>query len=336
MTDKTPLSARLRSLPWTSLAAVAIPLLSALFQLWALLAGQDAPVWLGPIESLGVTLLAVLVGLWLLTRSVRDTRSRADRFHVGEALAVGYALNFLRPTGHRLEPDRPARQLLALADAGDGSAPPEPTQVRCLLVALPRVVDDLDNASIVGLRRRLQEGLGPGWWIGSARLSQADADPVPPGPDTLAGKPAGLASGGGRTGTGRGVGVTAVVHRPSGATVLIDLPSTLTVVPHFARFVAAQELDDSPWANELVATGRSAIVRRFEAAKFAQVLADGLDGTAAATAGEPTAEDLLRQRLGPLRERIRLVALERPDQADPLLRAVRTAVRELGGDAVPA
>ncbi len=329
MTDKTPLSERLRSLPWTSLLAVSIPLLSAAVQLGALLGGKDAPVWLGPIESLGVTLLALLAGLWLLARSVRDTRSRADRFHVGEALAVGYGLNFLQPTGHRLEPDRPASQLLVLADADDGPPPPTPAEVRRLLVALPRVVDDLDNASIVGLRRRLQQGLGEGCWIGSARLSQADAAPVPPGPDTLAGKPAGLASGSGGAGTGRGVGVTAVVHRASGATVLIDLPSTLAVVPHFARFVAGQELDGSPWANELVAAGRGTIVRRFEAAKFAQVLEDGLDGTAAGTAGDPSAEDLLRQRLGPLRERIRLVPLERCDQVGPLLRAVREAVQEL-------
>ena len=329
MADATSLSARLRALPWTSLLAVAIPLLSAGFQLWALLAGQDAPVWLGPIESLGVTLLALLVGLWLLARSVRDTRARADRFHVGEALAVGYGLNFLQPTGYRLEPGRPARQLLVLADAAGGPEPPEPSQVRTLLVALPRVVDDLDNASIVGLRRALQQGLGDGWWIGSARLNQADAAPVPPGPDTLAGKPAGLANGSGGAGTGRGVGVTAVVHRASGATVLIDLPSTLTVVPHFARFVAGQELDGSPWANELVAAGRSTIVRRFEAAKFAQVLTDGLDGAAPEPAAEPSAEDLLRQRLGPLRDRIRLVPMERPDRAEPLLKAVQDAVQAL-------
>ena len=143
----------------------------------------------------------VAVGLWLLARSVRDTRARADRFHVGEALAVGYGLNFLQPTGYRLEPGRPARQLLVLADAAGGPEPPEPSQVRTLLVALPRVVDDLDNASIVGLRRALQQGLGDGWWIGSARLNQADAAPVPPGPDTLAGKPAGLANGSGGAGT---------------------------------------------------------------------------------------------------------------------------------------
>ena len=98
---------------------------------------------------------------------------------------------------------------------------------------------------------------------------------------------------------------------------------------HFARFVAGQELDGSPWANELVAAGRSTIVRRFEAAKFAQVLTDGLDGAAPEPVAEPSAEDLLRQRLGPLRDRIRLVPMERPDRAEPLLKAVQEAVQAL-------
>lgn len=323
--------ARLAALPWTSLLAIAIPLASAAVQLVLAFSGDDAPVWLGPLESLGVTLLALVAGLWLLARSVRDTRARADRFHVGEALAVGYGLNFLQPTGHRLQPDQPAGRLLSLADSGDGPAPPEPTRVQRLLVALPRVVDDLDNASIVGLRRRLQAGLGEGWWIGSARLSQADAVPVPPGADTQACKPVGLAGGG----TGRGVGVTAVVHRASGATVLIDLPSTLAVVPHFADFVAGQELEGSPWSNELVAAARGNIVRRFEAAKFAQVLQDGLDGAAPGPAGAsgPSAEDLLRQCLGPLRERLALVPMASADDARPLVDAVRAAAQTLSKDA---
>ena len=80
---------------------------------------------------------------------------------------------------------------------------------------------------------------------------------------------------------------------------------------------------------ELVAAGRSTIVRRFEAAKFAQVLTDGLDGAAPEPVAEPSAEDLLRQRLGPLRDRIRLVPMERPDRAEPLLKAVQDAVQAL-------
>lgn len=318
---------RVRGWPWTQLLAVTIPLASAGFQLLASLRGDEAPVWLGPVESLGVTLLALLLGLWLLTRTVRDTRARADRFHVGEALAVGYGLNFLRPTGHRLDPEQPARQLLALAAEADGTEPPAVQRVRQLLVALPRVVDGLDNASITALRQALRDRLGPDWWIGSARLSAADAAPVPPGPDTLAGKPAGLANGTAGPDTGRGVGVTAVVHRPSGDAVLIDLPSTLAVVPHFAAFVASQELDGSPWANELVAAGRGTIVRRFEAAKFAQVLQDGLDGQAPAAQGERSAEDLLRLRLGPVRQRLQLVLLDDSQHVGPLAQAIRAAVR---------
>lgn len=318
---------RIRGWPWTHLLAVAIPLASAGFQLWASLRGDEAPVWIGPVESLGVTLLALLLGLWLLTRSVRDTRARADRFHVGEALAVGYGLNFLQPTGHRLVPDHPASQLLTLASEAGGAEPPAVQRVRQLLVALPRVVDGLDNASITALRQALRQLLGPDWWIGSARLSAADAAPVPPGPDTLAGKPAGLANGTTGSDTGRGVGVTAVVHRPSGDAVLIDLPSTLAVVPHFAAFVAAQELEGSPWANELVSAGRGSIVRRFEAAKFAQVLQDGLDGLPPASHGDRSAEDLLRLRLGPVRQRLQLVPLEDSRQARPLADAIRAAVR---------
>lgn len=325
MSDQRTLIDRLRDAPWTSLLAVAIPLASAGFQLWSALRGDDAPVWLGPVESLGVTLLALLLGLWLLARTVRDTRARADRFHVGEALAVGYGLNFLQPTGHRLDPDRPARQLLTLAPEPDAAGLPEVRRVERLLVALPRVIDGLDNQSITGLRQALQARLGGDWWIGSARLHAADVAPVPPGPDTLAGKPAGLAPGAAGSGTGRGVGVTAVVHRGSGSAVLIDLPSTLTVVPHFAAFVAAQELEGSPWANELVAAGRSTIVRRFEAAKFAQVLQDALDGQAPATAGERSAEDLLRERLGPVRQRLGLVALDDCTRVAPLVEAVKAA-----------
>lgn len=324
---------RVRGWPWTSLLAVAIPLASAAFQLWASLRGDDAPVWLGPLESLGVTLLALLLGLWLLTRTVRDTRARADRFHVGEALAVGYGLNFLQPTGRRLDSDQPAHQQLTLAPQPGETGTPEVRQVERLLVALPQVVDGLDNDSITGLRRALQARLGGDWWIGSARLNAADVPPVPPGPDTLAGKPTGLADGAAGPGTGRGVGVTAVVHRHSGTAVLIDLPSTLAVVPHFAAFVAAQELEGSPWANELVSAGRSTIVRRFEAAKFAQVLRDGLGGGTPAAADEPSAEDLLRQRLGPVRQRLQLVELQDSTRFGPLVDAIRAAAPRTDGGA---
>lgn len=333
MSEHSTLIDRVRGWPWTSLLAVAIPLASAGFQLWASLRGDEAPVWLGPVESLGVTLLALLLGLWLLTRTVRDTRARADRFHVGEALAVGYGLNFLQPTGHRLATDQPAHQLLTLAAGAEGAETPPLQRVDRLLVALPRVVDGLDNASINGLRQALQARLGSDWWIGSARLHATEVPPVPPGPDTLAGKPAGLANGQSGSGTGRGVGVTAVVHRRSGTGVLIDLPSTLAVVPHFAAFVAAQELDGSPWANELVSAGRSTIVRRFEAAKFAQVLQDGLDGDDPASAGTLSAEDLLRQRLGPVRQRLQLVMLEDSTRVGPLVEAIQATARRIDGQA---
>ena len=54
---------RVRGWPWTQLLAVTIPLASAGFQLLASLRGDEAPVWLGPVESLGVTLLALLLAL---------------------------------------------------------------------------------------------------------------------------------------------------------------------------------------------------------------------------------------------------------------------------------
>lgn len=325
MADKTSLWARVRALPWTSLLAVAIPLGSAGFQLWLSLAGDDIPVWLGPLESLGVTLLAVLAGLWLLMRSVRDARSRADRYSVGEALAVGYGLNFLQPAGERLAAGSPANQVLALSPTTDGADPPAPQRVGRLLVALPAVIDELDNASIVGLRRQLQQALGEGWWIGSARLGHADSTAAA-GPQTQADKPHGSTGPGpARSATGRGVGVTALVNRASGATVLIDLPSTLHVVPHFARFVVSQELEDSPWSSELVLSARGSIVRRFEAGKFRRVLSAGLDGASADAAAEPSAEDLLRQELRAVRDHIRLVPMASPADIRPLLAAVREA-----------
>lgn len=333
MAGKTPLWERVRALPWTSLMAVAIPMGSAGFQLWLSLAGDDIPVWLGPLESLGVTLLAVLVGLWLLMRSVREARSKADRYSVGEALAVGYGLNFLQPTGERLAASSAAARALSLSPGSDGTDTPAPQQVGQLLVALPTVVDDLDNASIVGLRRQLQQALGEGWWIGSARLGRADDAALPAGPQTQADKPHGAAGSGPqglpRTGggTGRGVGVTALVNRASGATVLIDLPSTLHVVPHFARFVVSQELEESPWSSELVLTARGSIVRRFEVGKFHRVLAAGLDGATPQASAEPSAEDLLRHELGAWRDHIRLVPMASLADIRPLLAAVREAAR---------
>lgn len=349
MSDNRADEGRRSGIRWAGLAAIAIPVVSSLAQLVLWLMDRETPAWLSPFESLGVTLLALLGGLWLLSRSVRDTRARADAFHVGEALAVGYGLNFLQPAGHRLLPDAPADQLLGLSSPAGAAPPPRIRRVRQLLVALPGVVDQLDTGSIDRLRQTLGERLGSGWWIGQARLNTWGQPAVPAGQDTLADKPSGQTETPGGSVTGRGVGVTAVVHRDSGAVVLIDLPSTLTVVPQFAEFVAGQELADSPWSSDLVAAARSNVIRRFEAAKFARVLEAGLtpepnkadgdkplpDTPAAdgAAAPIPSAEALLRQRLGPVHDRLTLVPMASTTDIGPLLEAVRRAAQTIAPEA---
>ena len=235
----------LRAWPPAGAVFVLLSFLVTAFWLWHAISGQ--PKWnFGWLEPLAAFLAgtgAFILAAILIFRRVDSARAEADTYGLARGLATGYYFNFVRPLVVALsDPKHPLHTEVAEMEGHE---------LVGLVVGLPQSVEDFDPARHTALLDGLSEGLGATFKLVEIKV-------------IIEGRP-------------RPVFVKLALSEKTKAAILVDIPTTLTVITDFAKFFAAQEMGDAPVADDAVVEAREEIVADSQTAQFREVLTEFID-----------------------------------------------------------
>ncbi|MBN8248692.1 MAG: hypothetical protein J0L84_14785, partial [Verrucomicrobia bacterium] len=182
--------------------------------------------WLEPLAGILAGTGAFLLAAILIFRRVDSARAQTDTYSLSRGLATGYYFNFLRPLVGALRD--PSHTVHAKLDSMGGC------RLVGMLIGIPQAAEDFDPARHTALLGTL--GRGP-----DSSFELADVEIAVPGrPRPILAK---------------------VVLCPSRkAAIVVDIPTTLSVIVDFAEFFARQELEDAAGADDGVVEARKEIV----------------------------------------------------------------------------
>lgn len=235
----------LRAWPPVGAVFVVLAFLVTAFRLWHGISGQpDWELnWLEPLAVILAGLGAFVLTAILIFRQVDSARVEADTYGLARGLATGFYFNFVRPLVGALRD--PGHSLHAkVAALGD-------YQIAGLVVGIPQSVADFAPARHVALLKTLSEGTGKTFKLVDFEINITDRP--------------------------RPVFVKLALSNATKAAILVDIPTTLSVIADFADFFAQQELNDAPAADESVIEARKEIVAASETTQFSEVLSEFLD-----------------------------------------------------------
>lgn len=199
--------------------------------------------WLEPLASILAGTGAFILAAILIFRRVDSARAQTDTYSLSRGLATGYYFNFLRPLVAALRD--PSHSVHARLEALGGCG------ITGMLVGIPQKAEDFDPARHATLLSTLsRESDGAFQWV--------DLE------ITIQGRP-------------RPILAKVVLCSTTKAAVVVDIPTTLSVITDFAEFFARQELEDAAGADEGVVEARKEIVTASETGQFREVLAEFLE-----------------------------------------------------------
>lgn len=192
--------------------------------------------WYEPLAAIIGGIGAFLIATVLIFRRVEAAESEAQVYRLARGLATGYYFNFVRPLiGALRDPDHP----IHIQAVEQGAA-----RLGGLVVGIPYALAEFaaetHNASIDELATEPGEVF---------RLSTLSVE--------VAGRP-------------RPISVKLATSIRTGVGLLVDIPTTLVVIPDFARFIAEHESQSG--GDERIIAAREEIVAVGEVDQFGEVL----------------------------------------------------------------
>lgn len=209
--------------------------------------------WLDPLAGILAGTGAFILAAILIFRRVDSARAQTDTYSLSRGLATGYYFNFLRPMVSALRD--PSHAIHGRLESMGGC------RIVGVLVGIPQTAEDFDPARHAGLIAALGKGTQSPFQLADNEIA-------------VAGRPRPI--------------LTKVVLCPSSkAAVVVDIPTTLSVVVSFAEFFAQQELEDAVGTDDGVVEARKEIVTASETGQFQEVLTEFLEVVNTVGAMEP-------------------------------------------------
>jgi hypothetical protein len=226
--------------PVGALFVIASFLVTACWLLFALRQPEELN-WLEPLAAFLAGMGAFIVAAILIFRRVDDARAEASVYGLARGLATGYYFNFVRPLLLAIsDPEHPLHTLAANAGGH---------KIAGLVIGLPQTAEYFDpNQHQRFLEKTLGEGPSPRFNLKSVEIP-------------IAGRP-------------RPLHATLALSDTTAVALIVDIPTTLTVISDFASFFAERELGAAATADDAVIKAREEIVAEAQTEQFADHLAE--------------------------------------------------------------
>jgi hypothetical protein len=208
--------------------------------------------WLEPLTIILAGLGGFILAVILITRKLDNSAAEAGGYRLARGLATGYYFNFVRPLTSAIRD--PAHALHQQVAATGGH------RIVGVVIGIPQTLADFDTARHDALLRACVHSPTPAYELRELEVTVADRP--------------------------RPVSAKLALSTRTRAALVVDLPTTLAVIPDFAEFVARQDADAAA-EDEFVSAARRQSVAQNEAEQFRDVLEEFLDVTAKAGAQEP-------------------------------------------------
>lgn len=204
-------------------------------------AGQSEQfTWLEPLATFLAGIGAFIVAAILIFRRVDGARAEADDYGLARGLATGYYFNFIRPL--TLAIADPKHRLHALVAENGGH------KLVALVVGLPHAMEDFEpGRHRAFLEKALRDRASPRFELKSIEVP-------------IAGRP-------------RPLHATVALSDTTKAALIVDIPTTLAVIPDAARFFAQRELEAAE-ADQAMIEAREEIVAETQIGEFKDILTE--------------------------------------------------------------
>ncbi len=227
----------LTTILWLTLAAIPIAELLGEDHPYGQIA-ERAPDWLEPLVALLGGIGAFIVVMILIGERIRSTALEAEPYGLGRGLATGYYFNLIRPLiGALRDPDNGVH-----ASARDLGC----NHIAGVIIGIPEALPDFEAHSHVELYRTLTGRTAKPFVISDLRIELPGRRPRP-------------------------VMVKLAVAN-TGVGVIIDVPTTLAVIPDFALELARRSPGVSASGDDRLAEARAEFVAASEMETFQKEL----------------------------------------------------------------
>ena len=197
--------------------------------------------WLEPLAAFLAGLGAFIVAAILIFRKVDSARAEADAFNLSRGLATGYYFNFIKPLVKFLN-DK-THPFHAEVENSSGHT------IVGIVTGIPEELEEFDPKNHDALIDTLDENKKGGPFTVEEHNIKVKGRPRP-------------------------VHFNLARSTTTKTALIVDIPTTLSVVVDFAQFVAKKELEDSPGADDKVIEARQETVADKQAEEFSEVLTD--------------------------------------------------------------
>lgn len=196
--------------------------------------------WLEPLAAFLAGLGAFIVAAILIFRKVDSARAEADAFNLSRGLATGYYFNFIKPLVAFLKDQKHPFHAQVKNSSGH--------TIVGIVTGIPEQLEEFKPKNHDDLIATLDKDNGGPFTIEEHNIK------VPDRP--------------------RPVYFNLARSTTTKTAIIVDIPTTLSVVVDFAQFVAKKELEDSPGADDKVTDARQETVADKQAEEFSEVLTD--------------------------------------------------------------
>lgn len=231
---------------WPPAGAIFIILSFIITAIWLVLAIFNWPGefgWMEPLSAILAGTGAFILAAILIFRRVDSARAEADTYGLARGLATGYYFNFVRPLIQAIEDKDHSLHAQVAGETGHKAVG--------LVIGLPQAMEDFEPEQHEKLLNGLTQGANANFKLEEIKVN-------------IEGRP-------------RPVFARIARSTITDAAIIVDIPTTLSVIADFARFFADQELSDAPIADEAVTAAREEIVASSQRIQFEQVLTEFID-----------------------------------------------------------
>ena len=231
---------------WPPVGAIFILLsflITAIRLLYAIFNWSGDVGWMEPLSAILAGMGAFILAAILIFRRVDSARAEADTYGLARGLATGYYFNFVRPLIHAI-----ADKEHSIHEQVAGETGHRPVG---LVIGLPQAMEDFEPEQHEKLLGELTKGPNPKF-----ELEEIKVD--------IEGRP-------------RPVFAKLARSKHTQAAIIVDIPTTLSVIADFSKFFAGKELADAPMADEAVTAAREEIVASSQRIQFEKVLTEFID-----------------------------------------------------------